>query len=49
MDVVWTYQNEHGAFRDSTGKTRNLTMITKDEIGYQPELMSPSRRRSPIR
>ncbi len=33
MDVVWAYQNKNGGFKDSTGKTRKLTMITKDD-GY---------------
>ncbi len=33
MDVLWAYQNNNGGFKDSTGKTRKLTMVTKDD-GY---------------
>jgi ABC-type branched-subunit amino acid transport system substrate-binding protein len=33
MDVLWGYQNDKGGFKDSAGKTRKLTMITKDD-GY---------------
>ncbi len=33
MDVLWAYQNNNGGWKDSTGKTRKLTMITKDD-GY---------------
>lgn len=33
MDVLWKYQNDQGGFPDSTGKTRELVMITKDD-GY---------------
>ena len=33
MDVIWAYQNDNGGFKDSTGKTRKLTMVTKDD-GY---------------
>ncbi|MFN0028903.1 MAG: ABC transporter substrate-binding protein [Acidimicrobiales bacterium] len=33
MDVLWEYQNKNGGWKDSTGKTRKLTMLTKDD-GY---------------
>jgi branched-chain amino acid transport system substrate-binding protein len=34
MDVLWAFQNDvQGGFEDSTGKTRKLVMITKDD-GY---------------
>jgi branched-chain amino acid transport system substrate-binding protein len=33
MDVVWNYVNAQGGIKDSAGKTRKITMITKDD-GY---------------
>jgi len=33
MDAVFAYYNKQGAFKDSTGKTRNIRLIVKDD-GY---------------
>ena len=40
MDVLWNYANESGGIKDVTGKTRKLTMITKDD-GYDPARTIP--------
>ena len=41
MDVTWAYQNANGGFKDSTGKTRKLVMVTKDD-GYDPARTIPA-------
>jgi len=40
MDVLWDYANDSGGIKDVTGKSRKLTMITKDD-GYDPARTIP--------
>lgn len=40
MDTVFKFYSEKGLFKDSTGKTRTLTMISKDD-GYDPARSIP--------
>ena len=45
MEVYFDYVNANGGIKDSTGKTRKLTLITKDD-GYDSGPHDPPRRRA---